>query len=163
MAGLAHSDLSCNNVLLDRATIFSGDDCIGITSETMPISNITIQGQLWMTVEHYFQGMKTLDPQVRERIRMAPTPGKAKALGRGCRLRANWEEIKIPVMRMALRNKFLPTNSDGRYLLNTGNALLLEGNDWGDKYWGVVNGQGENWLGHLLMARRAEIRYLEAA
>ena len=34
---------------------------------------------------------------------------------------------------------------------------LVEGNTWGDRYWGVYNGQGKNWLGRLLMQVRGEI------
>lgn len=40
----------------------------------------------------------------------------------------------------------------------TDDAELVEGNTWGDRYWGVVDGVGENRLGKLLMERRAELR-----
>ena len=32
---------------------------------------------------------------------------------------------------------------------------LEEGNNWGDKYWGTVEGEGKNMLGKLLMKVRA--------
>lgn len=32
-----------------------------------------------------------------------------------------------------------------------------EGNTWGDKFWGVCDGEGENHLGKLLMEVRAEL------
>lgn len=35
---------------------------------------------------------------------------------------------------------------------------LIEGNAWNDTFWGVCNGVGENWLGQLLMERRAELQ-----
>ena len=43
-------------------------------------------------------------------------------------------------------------------LLATGDTLLIEGNTWGDKFWGVDTrvGQGENHLGKILMKVRAE-------
>ena len=44
-----------------------------------------------------------------------------------------------------------------RRLLETGNALLIEGNDWGDTYWGVCNGRGKNKLGKILMRVRTEL------
>lgn len=152
--------------VIDRfATRDASDQLVHSPLSNFSASPMEIHGVTWPTVEHYFQGMKTQRDEEREAIRAAPTPGQAKHLGGArsgrCHLRANWEEIKIPVMRMGLRHKFVPSNADGRYLLNTGNALLIEGNDWGDKFWGCVRGLGENWLGHLLMARRAEIRYLE--
>jgi predicted NAD-dependent protein-ADP-ribosyltransferase YbiA (DUF1768 family) len=42
-------------------------------------------------------------------------------------------------------------------LLLTGDCELVEGNTWGDKFWGVCDGEGENHLGKLLMKIRAEL------
>jgi hypothetical protein len=39
-------------------------------------------------------------------------------------------------------------------LIQTGDAYLIEGNTWGDQYWGVCDGQGLNSLGLLLMETR---------
>ena len=60
-------------------------------------------------------------------------------------------------MRDLLRQKFArePLRSQ---LLATGEAKLIEGNHWGDTFWGVCRGQGENHLGMLLMKAREEIR-----
>jgi predicted NAD-dependent protein-ADP-ribosyltransferase YbiA (DUF1768 family) len=41
-------------------------------------------------------------------------------------------------------------------LLCTGKLELIEGNYWGDTYWGVCRGVGENRLGKLLMLVREE-------
>ena len=35
----------------------------------------------------------------------------------------------------------------------------MEGNTWGDRFWGVDGGEGENHLGGLLMKIRLELRY----
>ena len=35
-------------------------------------------------------------------------------------------------------------------LLETGDSELIEGNVWGDTFWGICNGQGSNMLGVLL-------------
>lgn len=45
-----------------------------------------------------------------------------------------------------------------KWLLETGEEELIEGNNWGDKFWGQVNGIGENHLGRLLMEIREEIK-----
>jgi predicted NAD-dependent protein-ADP-ribosyltransferase YbiA (DUF1768 family) len=42
-------------------------------------------------------------------------------------------------------------------LLATGDAYLEETNHWGDVYWGVCNGVGQNRLGHALMEIRADL------
>lgn len=120
---------------------------------------IFLGGAWWASVEHYYQAMKSTHPGVREEIRQAETPGIAKRMGRGITLRDDWEAVKIPVMRQGLSRKFTVDTSDGVWLLGTGDALLVEGNTWKDTFWGVDDELGgQNWLGHLLMARRAELR-----
>ena len=42
--------------------------------------------------------------------------------------------------------------------IHTGEAELIEGNDWGDITWGVCNGIGENKLGKILMKLRLTLR-----
>ena len=42
-------------------------------------------------------------------------------------------------------------------LIETGNAKLVEGNCWGDKFWGVCKGEGKNNLGLILMKVRGEL------
>ena len=43
-------------------------------------------------------------------------------------------------------------------LLTTGDAKIVEGNTWGDTFWGVCGGVGENHLGKVLMRIRAELQ-----
>lgn len=46
----------------------------------------------------------------------------------------------------------------GIHQLDTGNRHLEECNTWNDRYWGTVNGKGENNLGKILMRIRDELR-----
>lgn len=62
------------------------------------------------------------------------------------------------VMLQLLRQKFLGDEELRRKLLRTGDAMLVEGNYWGDTYWGVCFGSGKNMLGKLLMQVREELR-----
>lgn len=123
---------------------------------------IKVFSRKWATGEHAFAGMKTTDLGVRGKIRGAPTPGYAKAMGRKVALREDWEEIKYDVMMTILRAKFTRERREGELLLNTGDALLVEGTAWSDAVWGVkghkVTSPGRNWLGTMLMARRAELQ-----
>lgn len=120
---------------------------------------------IYPTVEHYFQAMKTENPRERERIRLAPTPGKAKRLGRNVNLRADWEEVKQSVMKYALIKKFNNNPELKSLLLETGDAELVEGNDWHDNYWGncscakCANIPGANHLGKLLMEIREDYKH----
>jgi len=105
-----------------------------------------------ITVEHIFQAMKTTDPLEQVWILSAPTATEAKKRGRQATLRPDWEDIKFSVMEMALTLKF---QQDGlrEALIATGEDELVEGNTWGDRFWGV-DGTGENHLGKLLMKIR---------
>jgi ribA/ribD-fused uncharacterized protein len=133
-----------------------------------PLSNFSrhgfyIDGLWYETNEHWYQCEKTLNAEHREIVRLAASPGQAKKLAGQYGvivLRPDWAAVRIPVMRRGLAAKFLPDNEPGEYLLDTGDALLIEGNTWGDRFWGQVAGDGANWLGQLLMSRRAELRWM---
>ena len=115
------------------------------------------QGEVWRTSEAAFQAAKTLDDRERERIRLAPSPAAAKRLGRRADLRPDWEHVKDDVMHSVLLAKFaVPELRDA--LLATGDGELVEGNTWGDTYWGVCGGKGRNQLGRTLMRIRDDIR-----
>lgn len=136
-------------------TNFDGE--YAFLSNFYPSTIVDREGNVYPTVEHYFQAMKTLDDKEREAIRTAETPGQAKRLGRKCTLRKEWDKIRDAVMLTALIEKF--SNRELREkLLATGEEFLAEGNTWGDTYWGVCEGKGRNMLGHSLMLVRAEIK-----
>lgn len=109
------------------------------------------------TVEHHYQAAKTDDPWWTARILLAKSPKEAKRLGRQCPIRVTWEDEKVAVMSALLRIKFSRTVLAEK-LLATGDAELVEGNWWGDTFWGVCKGEGENMLGKLLMQIREELR-----
>lgn len=113
-----------------------------------------------VTVEHHYQAAKTDDPVWAAKILGARTPGEAKRLGRKCPIRPTWEREKVTVMLVLLRQKFSHPELAQR-LLATGDVKLIEGNTWGDTFWGKVNGKGKNYLGKLLMQVREELRAME--
>lgn len=115
----------------------------------------------WETVEHYYQAAKAAERYDALMIRDARTPGEAKKLGRAVKLRPDWEQIKLAVMREALALKFAQGTPEAAYLVSTAGHYLQEGNTWGDTFWGVCAGEGENWLGHLLMAQRSVLMCTE--
>lgn len=125
-------------------------------------SDIDCFGSTWYTGEHAFQAMKTLNHEDRKWVADAPTPGIAKKRGRSVQLRDDWEAVKYDVMMAVIRAKFKPSRGESRMLLDTGDMLLVEGTRWGDRVWGVAGtnlaSPGRNWLGTMLMARRAELR-----
>lgn len=111
------------------------------------------------TVEHFYVAMKTKDNNIRRQVANHSLKG-LKGFGKKIELRGDWEDIKINVMLHGLRVKFSSYNPElKQLLLDTGDAVLQEGNWRGDKYWGVClkTGEGENNLGKLLMQVRGEI------
>ncbi len=121
-------------------------------------SPVILDGVTYPTVEHAFQAAKTLDSGYRQAICTADTPARAKRLGRLVPLRADWEKVKFDVMRSLLDQKFAPGTELAQKLIATYPEELIEGNTWGDRFWGavLVSGQwdGSNWLGRLLMQIR---------
>lgn len=122
------------------------------------------EGVAWPTVEHFFQAQKFPGEEhalYRERIRQAPSPRAAKALGRSEQypLRSDWDRVKEQVMRYALQRKF--ENPRLReLLLSTGKRRLVENSPF-DAYWGIgKQGTGKNRLGILLMELREDLKKL---
>lgn len=111
----------------------------------------------YASVEHAYQGCKTLEPNDRFWVSTAPSPGEAKKRGRQVRMRDDWDQRKNDLMWDLVSVKFEDTDLRAK-LLATGDAELIEGNHWGDVYWGVCRGVGQNWLGRILMDVRTAIR-----
>lgn len=120
---------------------------------------VTYDGGRYPTVEHAYQAAKTLDASTRLlfQVPSALSPGQAKGLGRGLTLRADWEQVKVNIMYQLLESKFEDEHLR-LCLLDTGEEELIEGNTWGDRFWGVCNGRGENMLGRLLMQLRESLK-----
>jgi N-glycosidase YbiA len=119
-------------------------------------ARVYLDGVDYATVEHAYQAAKTILPSERKTVRECVKPGEAKRCGRRVTIRADWEEVKLDVMYELLRQKFSEPRLREQ-LLATGNAQLVEGNYWGDIFWGVCNGVGQNNLGKLLMKVRSEL------
>jgi ribA/ribD-fused uncharacterized protein len=118
---------------------------------------IRFEGMCYPSVEHAFQAAKTTRPDERQRIRACPTAAEAKQMGRDVSLRPDWETIKLGVMEHLLRQKFTTHAGLRQQLKATRPRALVEDTTWGDRYWGVCQGQGENHLGLLLMRLRDEL------
>lgn len=124
---------------------------------------IVLEGEEWQTSEHAYQASKTLVDEERRQIRDAPTAGKAKRLGKRkedggiVTLRSDWNVVRVGIMYAIQEAKFSVPALEQK-LLNTGNLRLVEGNAWGDTFWGVDihTGVGQNMLGKLLMQIREE-------
>lgn len=115
---------------------------------------IKLDGIVYPNAETAFQAQKTLDVEERRKFSMLKNPVQAKRLGRKVKLRDDWEEVKLDIMTEVVSQKFLQHPHLIEMLLQTGDEELVEGNRWGDRFWGVCKGKGENHLGKILMKIR---------
>lgn len=141
-------------IQMDKIDEFKGD--FRFLSNFSPVE-VKYDGNVYKSVEHAYQAAKTLDDNIRKTIREAETAGKAKKIGKNIPLREDWNDVKIDIMESLLREKF-SKQLFKQLLKNTGDAELIEGNTWGDEFWGVYNNYGHNHLGKLLMKIRNELK-----
>jgi len=120
-------------------------------------------GDEYPTVENAYQAAKF--PASKRDPFVDITPGQAKHLARSMahdgEAVPNWQDYKVTVMRSLLNQKFARGSELAEKLLATGNCQIVEGNTWGDTYWGVYKGKGDNVLGLMLMDIRAKLRRRE--
>lgn len=114
-------------------------------------------GIIYPTVEHAYQANKTDDKALRIYISKLSTPALAKKCGKSIPKRFGFDYGKKTIMELLCIGKFKGTWLT-KHLLATGEEELVEGNNWGDTYWGVCNGVGENHLGKILMKIREELK-----
>ena len=119
---------------------------------------IFYEGLEYPSTEHAYQAAKTTDKIKRiDFLCQARTASQAKRLGGKLPLRSDWEIVKIPIMEELVEQKFTEIPDLCELLKETAPAELIEGNNWGDTFWGTVNGHGKNWLGNILMDVRAKL------
>ena len=118
--------------------------------------NVTMSdGLTYFSRENAFQAYKCENIKDRNQF-IDISPAYAKNFGRRIKLRKDWEQIKDGIMYEVCSQYFKQHPDMMLKLKETGSCELVEGNTWGDTYWGVCNGVGENNLGKILMAIRSE-------
>lgn len=132
------------------------------TDEFRFLSNFFADKKVKFTVEHLYQAAKTKDREWKERIFECLSPGQARQLGKKAPMKRNWDDIKIPIMKKLVHDKFLHLGLALR-LTDTYPEELVEGNKWHDNFWGdcscpkCINIKGQNHLGKILMKIREYI------
>ena len=138
---------------------FDGD--YRFLSNFFPVT-VYLDGDAYHTVEHAYQAAKTTQCYQRGEIRLVDSPGAAKRMGQKVTLRSEWRDdrFKAHVMLGLLMQKFKDPELQLR-LLNTDGKLLVEGNTWGDRFWGVTlpDYNGINILGAYIMFIRHQLQF----
>lgn len=115
---------------------------------------ITYKGNTYCCLEAAYQAQKSLDPAIQERFANIRLPYKARGMGQRIKtIRPDWFDIRISIMVELLYIKFSHPQLK-EWLQCTGQSKIVECNTWGDTFWGIYNGVGENHLGTLLMKVR---------
>jgi ribA/ribD-fused uncharacterized protein len=124
-------------------------------------------------VEREYQASKTLDHERSNTILACEKPfgqGGSKQLGRdlGELVRPDWDNVKFQLMAKFVTAKFFDHEELASKLIETNDALLIEGNTWHDNVWGDCRcaeashpecfSTGTNWLGVILMTVRESLR-----
>lgn len=108
------------------------------------------------SMENAFQAMKCARPEDREPF-ITLTPAQARQHGQRVQMHADWDAgRKLHAMQYGLAQKFKHPALAQR-LVDTREDLITEINDWGDTYWGICNGVGEDHLGRLLRKIRQDL------
>src|SRR5690606_34665747 len=98
---------------------------------------IEFEGITYPSVEHAYVAAKTEDEEKRKIIAGIGTAREVKAYGRRLKLRPGWNEMRLQVMEDLVRQKFTVHPMLRQALIDTGDHELVEGNYWGDTFWGV--------------------------
>ena len=146
-----------------------GKECL---SQWYP-ARFEVDGTAFATAEHYMMYRKALlfsDHDAAEKIRRAPNPGAAKALGRSVRgfVDSIWLEHRSPIVVDGNYAKFSQSEALREYLLSTKQRVLVEASPV-DRVWGIglaaddehvqnpLKWRGLNLLGFALMRVRERL------
>jgi len=117
---------------------------------------IKYDGLTFKSSEAAYQSQKTFEVHDRFSFQFL-TASQSKRKGYQIQLRDDWEDVKVKIMYKIVKAKFEQNEELLNKLLLTGKVKLIEGNNWNDRFWGMVNGEGENKLGKILMKIRKEL------
>lgn len=122
------------------------------------LREVKYKDKIYKTKEHAFQCQKATNQKDFDYVFEAPTPFNAKRRARKIKLKESWPLRRIGIMKEIVLEFFKQHKDLRNVLMSTDSAELIEGNDWGDTFWGVCNGEGENHLGKILMEVRDMLR-----
>ena len=146
-----HRTVQVSTHLIDK---FAGD--YAFLSNFFPTA-VTYKGITYQSSEHAYQAQKATHRSDHDLIMEAYSPARAKRLGKTIKIRGDWLEVRVRIMEEIVRAKFDQHKDLADLLVATNPQKLAEGNNWGDQFWGTVNGLGLNRLGIILMKVRDEL------
>lgn len=116
-------------------------------------TDVLFDGQIYPSAEHAYQAAKTLNLDLRKKF-LKLSSSEAKSFGRTFKVREDWEEVKLKIMYEIVLDKFTRNDYMTFKLAKTVGYYIEEENYWGDTFWGICKGVGQNNLGKILMRVR---------
>lgn len=145
MANLQHDDNNVKGFFSQYRWLSNFEPC-----------HIEFRGVMFHSSEAAYQSAKSGDPEDQKKF-ISITANDSRNLGQTVKTVEGWDEIKFHVMEEVLNSKFYKNSYLRDRLIATGSKYLEETNYWDDKFWGVCDGVGANYLGRLLMKVRRQL------
>ncbi len=137
---------------------------VALPAENIMIGSkeIELPAMEFNSTELAYVARKTLDLNIRKKIQnMSSGDAKEFSQQEDFPMRDNYESShKLAIMNELVRQKYSDRNPELKEkLIATGNTTIIEGNTWGDTFFGLCleTGVGENWLGRITMQVRNEL------
>jgi ribA/ribD-fused uncharacterized protein len=119
---------------------------------------VKYEGVVYPSSEHAYVAAKTTNQIQKLSIAETESAAEVKRLGKSIELRPDWKSVKVFIMKCIVEAKFDQNHDLMKMLQETRSYELIEGNNWGDKFWGESPlGNGRNELGKILMSVRDDI------
>ena len=119
---------------------------------------IEYEGRTYPSLEHAYQAARSIDPSWKDYCASGVSSGNVKRKSKNIIYSADWMEVRVAVMKELCIKKYADPDYKAK-LLATGSLEIIEGNTWGDTFWGVDirTGEGLNILGKIIMEIRSSL------
>lgn len=121
------------------------------------MADVIYNGILYCCNTSAFESQRSTDSIIRMEFADL-SPYSAKVRGRCIETREDWNTVKEQIMMEICVQKFLQNPKLMKQLFDTGDAELINSNNYKDTYWGTYNGKGSNTLGKILMQIREDLK-----
>ena len=111
--------------------------------------------KIYPSSENLYQALKCKYIKDRELFQNVD-PYKSKRIGRSIEIRSDWDNVRLEAMQVAIDLKFKNIELAEK-LIDLPDDKIIEFNNWGDRFFGICNGEGLDHLGKILRAKKQQI------
>lgn len=111
--------------------------------------------KVYPSSENLYQALKCKYIKDRELFQNVD-PHKSKRIGRSIEIRSDWDNVRLEAMKLVIDLKFKNIELAEK-LIDLPDDKIIEFNNWGDRFFGICNGEGLDHLGKILRAKKQQI------